>query len=99
MSKAKNTFTEFLEKRRTDYKIWVPVYSSVLREHVYFNARGCNHLRFHINNTPRNPEEVMYKLGLLPLVRPIIHSSTKVDQYERRLAPIGGGRKIVLKEM
>lgn len=40
----------------------------------------------------------MYKLGLLPLVKPVIYSA-KSAEYERRLAPLGGSRKIVLKEM
>ena len=41
----------------------------------------------------------MYKLGLLPLVRPVIHNATKVDKYERRLSPVGGRRKKILKEI
>ena len=44
----------------------------------------------------------MYKLGLLPLVRPVIYDAVAVEKYERRLAPIGrkkkGGQKI-LKEI
>jgi len=44
----------------------------------------------------------MYKLGLLPLVIPTIHLAVRVDQYERRLAPIGRKKKNnqkVLKEI
>ncbi|MDO8518496.1 MAG: hypothetical protein Q7S26_04380 [bacterium] len=61
--------------------------------------QGFSHLRFKINNTPRKPKEAMYKLGLLPLVRPVIHTATSVDKYERRLSPVGGTRKKVLKEI
>ncbi len=94
-----NGFLNLLDERRDDYKTWVPVYSIAVREYVYFNMRGFSHLRFKINNTPRNPKETMYKLGLLPLVRPVIHAATVVEKYERRVAPLGGSRKIVLKEM
>lgn len=92
-------FLDLLRERRDDYKTWVPVYSIAVREYVYFTMQGFNHLRFKITNTPRNPKEAMYKLGLLPLVRPAIHAATVVEKYERRVAPMGGSRKIVLKEM
>lgn len=94
-----NGFLDLLNERRDDYKAWVPVYCAAIREYVFFNMRGFNHLRFKITNTPRNPKEAMYKLGLLPLVRPAIHAATVVEKYERRIAPIGGSRKVVLREM
>ena len=93
------SFKELLDDRREDYKTWVPVYCPAIREYVFFNMRGFNHLRFKIDNTPRNPKEAMYKLGLLPLVRPAIHLATVVEKYERRVAPVGGGHAKVLKEM
>ena len=66
---------------------------------MFFNSDGFSHLRFHVDGTPRNPMEQMYKLGLLPLVIPTIKTATKVSEYERRLAPIGrkkrGGEKII----
>lgn len=86
-------FEDLLKKRRTEYKTFVSMYCNCLREHVIFNSDGFNHLRFHIDGTPRNSAEQMYKLGLLPLVKPVIYSSSKVDQYERRLAPVGRKKK------
>lgn len=91
-------FQRFLEERREQYKTFTPMYCSALREYIHFTMRGFNHLRFHIDNTPRNPQEVMYKIGLLPLVRPAIYQSKRVE-YEKRLAPVGGSRKIVMKEI
>ena len=61
--------------------------------------QGFNHLRFNTDNTPRNPKEAMYKLGLLPLVRPAIHSATVAEKYQRRISPVGGRRRKILKEM
>ncbi|OHA84402.1 MAG: hypothetical protein A2937_01530 [Candidatus Yonathbacteria bacterium RIFCSPLOWO2_01_FULL_47_33b] len=96
---SENKFQKLLEERKTDYGTWVPVFCPALREYVYFNAQGFNHLRFKIDNTPRNPKEAMYKLGLLPLVRSVIHLAVRVDKYERRLSPMGGSRKKVYKEI
>ncbi len=92
-------FQKLLTERREDYKTWVPIHCVAIRQYVFFNMQGFNHLRFKVDNTPRNPSEAMYKLGLLPLVRPTIHQATVVEKYERRLTPVGGSRKKVLKEM
>lgn len=91
-------YAALLAERKEVYKTWAPMFCPALHAYVYFGMRGFNHLRFHISNTPRNPKEAMYKMGLLPLVRPAIYHA-KDAKYERRLAPLGGSRKIVLKEM
>jgi hypothetical protein len=96
---VRNKFKKLLIERKEDYRTWSPVFCPVLREYVFFHSQGFNHLRFKIDNTPRKPQEAMYKLGLLPLVRPVIHNATKVDKYERRLSPVGGRRKKILKEI
>lgn len=68
------------------------MFCTALRDYVTFNSDGFAHLRFHVDGTPRKPEEQMYKLGLLPLVRPTIYSAPKAE-YEKRLAPIGRKKK------
>ncbi|MFZ4500236.1 MAG: hypothetical protein ACOYMZ_01910 [Minisyncoccia bacterium] len=92
-------FKKLLEERRKEYHTWVPIYCPALRTYVFFNAKGFTHLRFKTDNTPRAPKEAMYKLGLLPLVRSVIHNATAIEKYEQRVAPVGGSRKKVLKEM
>jgi hypothetical protein len=89
----KNNFAELLEKRRIEYKTWIPVYSFVLQKEITFNSDGFNHLRFNVDGTPRNPREQMYKLGLLPLVIPTIKKATGIKKYTRLFAPIGRKKK------
>lgn len=98
MAKGRNSFKELLDSRKTDYKTWDPIYCPALRAYVHFTMAGFSHLRFHTDNTPRKPKEAMYKLGLLPLVRSVVYTA-KNAKYERRLAPVGGSRKRVLKEI
>lgn len=81
------------------FKTFTPMYCPALREYVIFTMAGFNHLRFKVDNTPRNPKEAMYKLGLVPLIRPVIYNAKKVDNYERRYSPIGGSRKKVFAEI
>lgn len=91
-------FLALLNERKEEYKSWTPIHCPVLRQYVHFSMRGFNHLRFKTDNTPRSPKEAMYKLGLLPLVRPVIYNAQDAT-YERRLAPTGGTRKKILKEI
>lgn len=93
-----NAFRNLLETRRGEYKSWGSSHCKALNQHVYFTMAGFNHLRFKIDNTPRNPREAMYKLGLLPLVRPVLYKATDAT-YERRMSPVGGSRKKVINEM
>jgi hypothetical protein len=96
---VRNKFNNLLQKRREEYASWLPIYSSALQERIFFNAKGFTHLRFKTDNTPRAPKETMYKLGLLPLVRVVIHSASEIENYQKRLAPVGGTRKKILKEI
>lgn len=91
-------YTNLFLEHKAAYNTWTPMYCPVLRDYVHFNMRGFNHLRFKIDNTPRGKAEAMYKMGLLPLVKPVIYHA-KTAEYERRLAPVGGSRKPVLKEI
>lgn len=94
-------FKELLQKRKLEYQNYSPVFCAALKEYIIFNSDGFNHLRFHIDGTPRKPTEQMYKIGLLPLVITVIKTTERAE-YTRRFGPIGrkkkNGQKI-LKEI
>jgi len=92
------TFRELLEHRRKEYKGYSRAFCPVLEEYAEFNADGFVHLRFHVDGTPRSPKEQMYKLGLLPLVRPVIYLASAA-KYEKRFTAIGRNRKGKKKEV
>lgn len=77
------------KKRRKEYKLFNRVYCPCLSQYINFNSDGFNHLRFKVDGTPRNPKEQMYKMGLLPLVIPVIKNATQVQDYRKMMAPIG----------
>jgi len=94
-------FRELLKIRKGEYKTIVPVYCPCLRTYVNFNSNGFMHLRFHIDGTPRKEKEQMHKMGLLPLVIPVIKLATSAE-YQKRFSPIGRKRldgKSILKEV
>ena len=78
-----------LEKRRKEYKLFNRAYCPCLSQYINFNSNGFNHLRFKVDGTPRNPKEQMYKMGLLPLVIPVIKNATQIQEYRPIMAPIG----------
>ncbi len=86
-------------QRKDLYGKWKPIFCKALGETIHFTMRGFNHLLYKINNVPRHNDEAMYKLGLLPLVRSVIYSAKNTEKYEKRIAPIGGTRKRIYKEI
>ncbi len=93
-----SSFKELLDQRKQEYQSWNSMHCKTLNQHVHFTMAGFNHLRFKIDNTPRKPQEAMYKLGLLALVKPVLYCANDAT-YERRVSPVGGSRKRVYKDM
>jgi hypothetical protein len=76
------SYKKLLEERRTWFKNIGKVFCPILKEYIIFNSRGFNHLVYP-NGKWRPKKEQMYKLGLLPLIIPVIKNSTKISQYEK----------------
>ncbi len=80
---SRRELKEFIEKKRVEYKNFTPVFSLALKELVYFNSDGFNHLIFKKNRVARNKEEQILKLSLLVFVPYLIEKAEEID--ERRL--------------
>lgn len=76
------SYKKLLEERRTWYKSIKKVYCPILKECVIFTSKGFNHL-IYPNGKWRPKKEQMYKLGLLPLVIPVIKNAKKIYKYEK----------------
>jgi hypothetical protein len=77
-----DSYKKLLEERRTWYKSIKKVYCPILKEYIIFNSKGFHHL-IYPNGKRRPQKEQMYKLGLLPLIIPVIKNSTKISKYEK----------------
>ena len=77
-------FQEFLREKRAWYKTIGTVHCPILNEGVVFNSKGFYHLRYDSFGKARNVKEQSYKLGLLPLVIPVIKNATKVHDYKKQ---------------
>ncbi|MCK4355012.1 hypothetical protein KAW43_01500 [Candidatus Parcubacteria bacterium] len=75
-------YKKLLEKRRRWYKSIKKVYCPVLKQDVFFTSKGFHHLVYP-NGKMRPIKEQMYKLGLLPLVIPVIKGAKKIHKYEK----------------
>ena len=71
-----------LEERRKWYKSIKKVYCPVLKEDVYFTSKGFYHLTYP-SGKMRPIKEQMYKLGLLPLLIPVIKNARKIEEYKK----------------
>ena len=75
-------YKNLLEEKRNWYKTIGKVYCPLLKEEVVFNSKGFHHLMY--SNGRRRPiKEQMYKLGLLPLVIPVIKNAKNIYKYEK----------------
>lgn len=76
-------YQELLKERRAWYKNVKKVYCPILGEDIIFNSKGFYHLRYKSGGHERNRKVQMYKLGLLPLVIPVIKSAKKIHDYKK----------------
>ncbi|OGG40502.1 hypothetical protein A2118_03900 [Candidatus Kaiserbacteria bacterium GWA2_50_9] len=65
-------FSDFIEEKRAWYKTVEKVYCPILNQYVIFNSKGFYHLRYDSHGKRRDVREQKYKIGLLPLVIPVI---------------------------
>ena len=89
----KTRFKQLKKLRRAQYKRWSGCYCPALKDEVNFTSDGFYHLRYEVSGRERTMGEQMYKLGLLPLVIPVIKNAKKIDFYKQTRAPIGRKKK------
>ncbi|KKS44236.1 MAG: hypothetical protein UV05_C0009G0015 [candidate division CPR1 bacterium GW2011_GWA2_42_17] len=75
-------YDELLKKKRTWYKAAQKSFCPILKEDIFFTSKGFRHLLYDGLGHARSRKERMYKVGLLPLVIPVIKSATKIDEYK-----------------
>ncbi len=74
---------EFFKERRIWYKSIKAVFYPILDEDIVFNSKGFYHLKYKSSGTKRPKKEQLYKIGLLPLVIPVIKKATEIHDYKR----------------
>lgn len=79
---SKRTFKDLLKQNRAWYKKIGFVDCAILNQKIVFNSKGFYHLRYGGCGKARRVKEQHYKLGLLPLVIPVIQKATCVYEYK-----------------
>lgn len=74
---------DFLKEKRAWYKNIGKIHCPILNEDIVFNSKGFSHLRYDSFGKERKKSEQMYKIGLLPLVIPVIQTATGVFDYKK----------------
>lgn len=75
------SYSEMVKEKRVWYKAVRKSYCPILKEDVIFNSKGFNHLLFDGQGHARTNPERMYRLGLLPLVIPVLKTATSITEY------------------
>lgn len=75
------SYEELITQGRVWYKAIKEVYCPILDFSVIFNAKGFHHLLYDGHGKARTRKERMYRLGLLPLIIPVLKRATKIEEY------------------
>ena len=95
-------FEQLKKQRRSQYKKYIKCCCPALKDIIHFTSDGFYHLRYKVSGRQRTIKEQMYKLGLLPLVIPVIKNAKKIDFYKQANTSIGRKKrkgKIVKKDV
>lgn len=65
-----------MKERTALYKSFKQCYCPVLKETIYFNAKGFHHFKYNGLGHARPMREQMYRVGLIPLIKPVIKTAT-----------------------
>jgi hypothetical protein len=79
----KSEIKDFIKEKQAWYKTVGSVHCPILDEEIIFNSKGFNHLRYDSHHKERLVKEQVYKIGLLPLVIPVIKSATQIYEYKK----------------
>jgi hypothetical protein len=75
------SYQELLNEKRVWYKAAKQSYCPILNANIIFNSKGFHHLLFDGLGHPRVHKERMYRLGLLPLVIPVLKTAVNISEY------------------
>jgi hypothetical protein len=75
------TYEELLNEERVKYKAIKLVHCPILGMNVHFTSQGFHHLLFDGLGHARTKSMRMYRLGLLPLVKAVLFTATRIEHY------------------
>jgi len=77
-------YEDLIQERTALYKSIKQSYCPVLKENVIFNSKGFYHFKYDGTGKARSRKERMYRVGLIPLIQPVIKNAKKVSSYTPR---------------
>src|SRR3989344_7928522 len=75
------SYEELLREERLKYKETAVAHCPIIGANVHFTSKGFHHLLFDGTGRPRSKKMRMYRLGLLPLLKPVLFNATKIEKY------------------
>ncbi len=76
-------FWEFMREKQAWFKTVKKIRCPIINEDVFFTSKGFHHLRYDSGGKERSKSEQKYKMGLLPLVIPVIKNAVNVYEYKK----------------
>ena len=77
-------YNDLIEERTAHYKGIKECYCPILQEIIVFNSKGLRHFKYDGTGHARSRKEHMYRMGLIPLIKPVIQTATKISKLHRQ---------------
>jgi hypothetical protein len=84
-----NNFEQIKVKAKEIFEKQKIVYCPFFKTNIVLNSDGFNHLQFKGNRMPRNLDEQILKLTLLPKALQVIKNSGTLQEYRKGIEKIG----------
>ncbi len=78
---AYENYKDLIKERAAHYKRIKECYCPILQRNIIFNSKGLRHFKYDGTGRARSKKEHMYRMGLIPLIKPVIQTATKISKY------------------
>lgn len=86
---------DYKKKCYEHYQSLVSIYSPVLKARITFNSDGFYHMIFKSSRRRRKRNDQYNRLALIPLIKPVIQTATRIDEVRIEEEATLKGQKIV----
>ncbi len=87
------------ERVKENYTKISRIYCGCVKEYVFFNAQGFNHLLYRFSGKPREINEQVYKLQLFKFVPGVVRSTVSIDEVRYEIGAASRKKNASMKKI
>ena len=80
------TYEQIIKEQRAWFSAVRKTYCPLLNKDIHFTSKGFRHIMYDGLGHARSRKERMYRLGLFPLLIPVIKNAKEIVEYKTKLS-------------